>query len=942
MTTQTHQELVNFIWSICNLLRGPYKRNEYRKVILPMTVLRRFDCLLAPTKDAVLARHEKCRTRSDTVIHSLLTQVSGHGFYNTFKLDMRGLLDDPNHLALHLNRYIDAFSPNVREIMERFKFQLQVERMAEKNLLYEVVKRFAATDLSPERVDNVQMGYVFEELIRIGAEQSNEEAGEHYTPREVIRLMVNLLLSQEEDLRTSHVVKTIYDPACGTGGMLAVAEQYIRELNSDAMPIPCGQELNDDAWAVAKSDMLIKGAKAENILLGDTFKNDGFQTDEQGRKWTFDYMLANPPFGVEWKQQRSHIKREAESLGHAGRFGAGLPRISDGSLLFLQHMLSKMRVPEDGGSRIAIVFNGSPLFTGGAGSGESNIRRWIIENDWLEAVVALPDQLFYNTGISTYVWVLTNRKEPRRRGKVQLLDARRFFVKMPKSLGNKRNKIGDPADRADEPNQIREITRIYGDFQDGQTRSFEEEDPVTKEPVRRDSVVCRVFENEDFGFRNIVVDRPLRMNFQASPERIDRLGEAPLFVKLPESSQEKICELVEAFADCHGEGIYRDRAEFLADWRAIVRQTGESLKTMERRAVLEGLGERELDAEICRNSRGEPEPDPALRDSEIVPLRDEVEDWFRREVQPYAPDAWVDHSKTKIGYKIPLVRRFYRYDLPRPLDEIDADIRKLHNGIMALVEEIGIGTLAGSVGGAGRIRSDIVPCGILVDQAASSGDLDRMSLLATVWPDGTPKREWNARPLRYMMRRTDRISAKVDDDVPRRYIGMASVQPMTGALTESAALDWKLPSSSSSGFHKGDVLFGKLRPYLGKSCMPDFEGLCSGEFLVLDGNRDMDNHYLYYVLLSQPMIALANASAVGTKMPRTGWQEMGSIMVPVPPVEEQRAICLYLDDATRGIDALDQQASTLIDRLREKRQALITAAVTGQIDVREEGGNATE
>ena len=573
--------------------------------------------------------------------------------------------------------------------MERFKFQQQIERMAEKNLLYEVVKRFAGTDLSPERVDNVQMGYVFEELIRIGAEQSNEEAGEHYTPREVIRLMVNLLLSQEEDLRTSHVVKTIDDPACGTGGMLAVAEQYIRELNADARPIPCGQELNDDAWAVSKSDMLIKGAKADNILLGDTFTNDGFQTNEQGRKWTFDYMLANPPFGVNWTQRRSHIKQEAESQGHAGRFGAGLPRINDGSLLFLQHMLSKMRAPEDGGSRIAIVFNGSPLFTGGAGSGESNIRRWIIENDWLEAVVALPDQLFYNTGISTYVWVLTNRKEQRRRGKVQLLDARRFFVKMPKSLGNKRNKIGDPADRDDEPNQIREIARIYGNFQDGESRSFEEEDPVTKAPVQRDSVVSRVFENDDFGFRKVVVERPLRMNFQASPERIDRLGQVRAFAKLPEQRQEEICEIVQAFADRHGDTLYRDRDQFLADWRRVVRDRREAqLKATERKAVLEGLGDRYQEAEICRNSRAEPEPDPKLRDSEIVPLREGVEDYLRREVLPHVPDAWVGDGKTKIGYEIPLTRHFYRYDPPRPLDKIDAEIKMLEDEIVGLLKEV--------------------------------------------------------------------------------------------------------------------------------------------------------------------------------------------------------------------------------------------------------------
>ena len=466
MTPETHSQLANFIWSICNLLRGPYKRNEYRKVILPLTVLRRFDCLLAPTKDKVLAEHAKIKAKPETVVRRLLEEITGRTFYNLSKLDLPRLLDDPNQLAPNLNAYINGFSRNVREIMERFAFDQQIARMAEKNLLYEVIKKFAAVDLSPDRVDNIQMGYVFEELIRIGAEQSNEEAGEHFTPREVIKLMVNLLLSPEQDLRKSHVVKTIYDPACGTGGMLSVAERYIRDLNAEADPHLFGQDWNDEAWAVCKADMLIKGEDADNIVQGDTFTRDGFDRDAEGEKWTFDYMLANPPFGVEWKQQQKYIKQEAESLGYNGRFGAGLPRINDGSLLFLQHMLSKMRSLEAGGSRIGIVFNGSPLFTGDAGSGESNIRQWIIENDWLEAVVALPDQLFYNTGISTYIWVLTNRKEPRRKGRVQLIDARRLFVKMPKSLGNKRHKIGDPADRGSEPDQIADITRLFGNFID--------------------------------------------------------------------------------------------------------------------------------------------------------------------------------------------------------------------------------------------------------------------------------------------------------------------------------------------------------------------------------------------------------------------------------------------------------------------------------------------
>ena len=529
MNTQTHAELANFIWSICNLLRGPYKRNEYRKVILPLTVLRRFDCVLAGTKEDVLAADAGYGGSSETMRESLLEKASGRTFYNTSRLDFERLLDDPNLIAQNLAGYIRDFSPNVRDIMERFAFGEQIARMDERNLLFQVVQRFAGLDLSPERVDNVQMGYVFEELIRIGAEQANEEAGEHFTPREVIRLMVSLLLSPEPDLGEGYKVKTIYDPACGTGGMLSVAEEYLRQHNRDANPHLFGQDLNNDAWAVCKSDMLIKGENAENIVLGDTFIKDGYERRSNGREWTFDYMLANPPFGVEWKQQQRDIEWERDSFGYDGRFGAGLPRINDGSLLFLQHMLSKMQSVDEGGSRIAIVFNGSPLFTGDAGGGESNIRQWIIENDWLEAIVALPDQLFYNTGISTYIWVLTNRKAPHRAGKVQLIDGRQFFVKMRKSLGNKRNQLSQE--------QIDDLTRIHGNFQDGETRDLTDEDPVTHQPRTRPRVVSKVFANEDFGYRKITVERPLRLNFAATPERIARIEDERAFQNLARSSR---------------------------------------------------------------------------------------------------------------------------------------------------------------------------------------------------------------------------------------------------------------------------------------------------------------------------------------------------------------------------------------------------------------------
>jgi type I restriction enzyme M protein len=697
MTPETHSQLAGFIWSICNLLRGPYKRNEYRKVILPLTVLRRFDCLLAPTKKQVLEGHSRIRDKPEMVVNSLLQKITRRPFYNLSKLDFGRLLDDPNHLAPNLNSYINAFSLNVRTIMERFSFDQQIARMAEKNLLFEVIKAFAKIDLSPERVDNLQMGYVFEELIRIGAEQSNEEAGEHFTPREVIKLMVNLLLSPEKDLARSHVVKTIYDPACGTGGMLSEADRYIRALNSEANPLLYGQDWNDEAWAVCKSDMLIKGEEADNIRLGDSFKEDKFDRDEKGQKITFDYMLANPPFGVSWKQQEKYIAGEHENLGDDGRFGAGLPRVNDGSLLFLQHMISKMRPVEKEGSRIGIVFNGSPLFTGDAGSGESNIRRWIIESDWLEAVVALPDQLFYNTGISTYIWILTNRKEPSRERKIQLVDARQFYIKMRKSLGNKRNEIGDGSNG--KPNQIEEIAKIFGNFQHDETRIF------TIDGKQKALAVSKIFDNEDFGFHKIAVERPLRLNFQASAERIARIEDESGFKNLAtsnkkhekarleeieagQSRQEAIRALLGAFAEANGERLYKDRKEFLADFKKSEREWGERLSAAELKAVTAALGERDERAEICRDREGNPEPDPELRDTESVPLKESIEEYFSREVLPHVPDAWIDYSKTKVGYEIPLNRHFYRYEPPRPLEEIEADIKTLESEILALLREV--------------------------------------------------------------------------------------------------------------------------------------------------------------------------------------------------------------------------------------------------------------
>ncbi len=729
MSTETHRQLANDIWSICNLLRGPYKRNEYRKVILPLTVLRRFDCLLAPTKALALETFNQYKGKPESIIRSVMQSATGYPFYNLSKLELapsqkgrNSLLDDPSNLAPNLNSYINGYSPNIRAIFDHFKFGEQISKMAEKNLLFQVIQKFATFDLSFASLSAdqaaMQMGYVFEELIRIGAEQSNEEAGEHFTPREVIKLMVNLLLSPEQDLRRSHVVKTIYDPACGTGGMLSVAEKYIRDLNSEAKPHLYGQDWNDEAWAVCRSDMLIKGEDADNIAMGDTFTKDAHARDEQGQKRSFDYMLANPPFGVEWKQQQRYIEHERDTLGYQGRFGAGTPRINDGALLFLQHMIDKMRRAEDGGSRIGIVFNGSPLFTGDAGGGESEIRRWIIENDWLDAVVALPDQLFYNTGISTYIWVLSNRKESHRKGKVQLIDARNHWVPMEKSLGNKRRRIGDPSDKPKDPDYIGDITSLHGQFQEGASRwvLFDKDGKVVtvantvpkgdapEGQQWKQLVVSKVFDNEDFGYHKITVERPLRLNLHATTERLARLENETAFKNLASSTkkneaarlldiatgekrQQQIRDLLTAFAKRHAEPI-RDRKVFLDSLKPVDRELNVRLSTPELKAVVNALSERDETAEICRNREGEAEPDAELRDTENVPLKESIQAYFEREVLPHVPDAWIDHSKTKIGYEIPLNRHFYRYEPPRELAVIEGEIKALEADIVRLLGEV--------------------------------------------------------------------------------------------------------------------------------------------------------------------------------------------------------------------------------------------------------------
>jgi type I restriction enzyme M protein len=653
-----------FIWSVADLLRGDYKQSEYGKVVLPLTVLRRLDCVLEPTKPAVLARAAKLRGQVDNV-EPVLCAVAGQRFYNTSPLDFPRLLDDPSQVAGNLRAYIAGFSSGAREVLDKFDFDTQITRLARADLLYLVLSRFAEVDLHPERVSNLEMGYLYEELVRRFSELSNETAGEHFTPREVIRLMVNLLFATDDEVLTdAGVIKTLYDPACGTGGMLSVAEDHLRSLNPTARLEVFGQELNDETYAICRSDMMLKGQDASHIVAGNSFSDEGHKAAR------FDYMLANPPFGVEWKKIEETVRAEHESRGFAGRFGAGLPRINDGSLLFLQHMLSKMKPPEEGGSRLAIVFNGSPLFSGAAGSGESEIRRWIIENDWLEAIVALPDQLFYNTGISTYFWVLTNRKRPERKGKVQLIDARDQWVKIRKSLGDKRKEISAQG--------IAEITRLYADCTEGER--------------------VKILPNESFGFQRITVERPLRLRWEVTAETAERVATTKQWAKIsPDQKQDVSTRLSELV------GVSTTERSLMATKlgalpKAIEKQTWDAL------AVADPEGP------VVTNRKGEPEADPDLRDNENVPLppipvtwaanpterlasieyRSAVEDYIVQEVLPYVPDAWIDHTKTKtkIGYEIPLTRHFYKYVPPRPLAEIDAEIKALEAEIQDLLREV--------------------------------------------------------------------------------------------------------------------------------------------------------------------------------------------------------------------------------------------------------------
>ena len=657
-----HNHFSNLVWNIADLLRGPYRPPQYERVMLPMTVLRRFDCVLSETKAKVLATHEKHKggKLSGEALDTTLNKVAGQRFHNHSPLDFEKLKGDPDNINKHLVSYIKGFSANVQRIFEYFEFEAEIEKMHEANILYLVVSKFADVDLHPSDVPNEQMGLIFENLIRRFNELANETAGDHFTPREVIRLMVNLLFIHDDALlATAGTVRKLLDPACGTGGMLAEAQRYLLEHNTEAKLYAYGQDYNKRAFATAASDMLMKEVShnggGDNVRFGDIFTEDRFPAD------TFDYFLSNPPFGVDWKKQQKEVVREHEKRGFEGRFGAGLPRVNDGALLFLQHMWSKREdvKPKEHkqGSRMAIVFSGSPMFTGGAGSGESEIRRWLIENDWLEAIVALPESMFYNTGIGTYVWVVTNRKEKRRKGKVQLLDARDVWTAggsedSKRSLGDKRRHMTVA--------QIDEIVRLYGKFEDG---------PRSK-----------IFDNADFGYTRITIERPLRLRYQMTTDDKSRFLDA-----CPH-----LLDDVQAIDKALGR---EPRLNWPATWdqiEALLRKRGSRWKAAEQKLFRSVFTQRDTKAEpVLAGARGAGfEADADLRDFENVPLTEDIDAYFKREVKPHVPDAWMDRSKDKVGYEINFNRHFYVFTPPRPLAKIDADLKAAEDEVVRLLREV--------------------------------------------------------------------------------------------------------------------------------------------------------------------------------------------------------------------------------------------------------------
>ncbi|QCZ94373.1 type I restriction-modification system subunit M [Salinimonas iocasae] len=674
--TENFSSTAAFIWSVADLLRGDFKQSQYGRIILPFTLLRRLECVLADKKDAIVAKYDEVKAMPAEAQEQILKHVADLSFYNTSRMDLNHLGE--TGVADNIEAYVRAFSPSAREIFEQFDFFNTIDKLDEADLLYKVAKRFAVTDLHPDTIDNYHMGLVFEELIRRFAESSNETAGEHFTPRDIVRLTTSLTFIEDNDVLTQPgIVRTIYDPTAGTGGFLSAGMEYVLEMNNRARLVAFGQELNPESYAICKADMLVKGQEVDNIKLGNTLSNDQLEFAN------FDYLLSNPPFGIDWKKVQKTITDEHKVKGYEGRFGPGLPRVSDGSLLFLLHLISKMRSPQEGGSRIGIILNGSPLFTGGAGSGESEIRRYVLEHDLVEAIIALPTDMFYNTGIATYIWVISNHKPSHRKSKVQLINAstddkenpqNNFFSSMRKSLGSKRKYLPEES--------IEEIVRLFGGF---------------KASPENERQISKIFDYQDFGYRRITVERPLQLSFTITKEKLEAYCQQVL-----ETIQKKQPEItdIEAPAGYATLSKLEDGTIFISRKAFLKAVSSDKPTSAEKKALVKFFGEHDDNAEICYfesgKNKGEMEPNPDLRDYENVPLKEDIYAYFEREVKPHVPLAWIDESKRDeqdgqvgiVGYEIPFNRHFYEYKPQRSLEEIDADLDKVSAEIMQLLQEV--------------------------------------------------------------------------------------------------------------------------------------------------------------------------------------------------------------------------------------------------------------
>ena len=886
-----HNYFANLIWQIADLLRGPYRPPQYERVMLPMTVLRRFDCVLAPTKARVLEEFDRRKAKfGGAALESWLNRAAGQRFHNRSKLDFRKLKGDPDNIERHLVSYINGFSKNVRDIFEFFEFESEIEKMREANILYLAVSKFADVDLHPAAVPNEQMGLIFENLIRRFNELANETAGDHFTPREVIRLMVSILFIEDDELlATPGAVRKLLDPACGTGGMLAEAQNYLREHHGAARLFVYGQDYNKRAFATAASDMLMKqvdhNGGGDNIRFGDSLTEDRFEGER------FDYFLTNPPFGVDWKKQQKEIRQEHDQRGLDGRFGAGLPRVNDGSLLFLQHMWDKrepVRPKEHKhGSRLAIVFSGSPLFAGGAGSGESNIRKWLIENDWLEAIVALPEQMFYNTGIGTYVWIVTNRKEKRRRGKVQLVDAREMWTsggsaESRRSLGDKRRHMA--------AHQIEEIVRLYG--------RFEENDR------------SKLFDNADFGYTRVTVERPLRLHYRMTIEDKARFLDA-----CPH-----LLDDVQAIDKALGREPMRDWNAVWRDIEDLLRANESRWKAAERSLFRSVFTEKDPDAEpVLTGTRKDGfEADSALRDFENVPLKDDIGGYFEREVRPHVPDAWMERDKDRVGYEINFNRHFYRYTPPRPLEEIDADLKEVEKAIVQFTT-----TVTRGLNPDGPLRDSGIP---LIGEIPA---------------------HWRVERLKFHLNGVEQGWSPICDNVP-------AAPEEWGVLKAGCVNDWEFDPNQNKRLPDGTAPRARYEVCLGDVLMSRanttsllgstvFVGevrprlLLSDKLYRLDVNDDTLNRQYLVAVLQTPVGRYGferDATGTSNSMQNIGQDSVRNLWLPIPPIDEQRAIVDHIRTASIQLETIRTATDSTVKLIKERRAALIAAAVTGRIAFR--------